>query len=98
MGRGEGEIVAVPVDLDDIARVDPSLQQRGRQRVGQPLLDDSLEWPGPVHWVEPFLGQPLLGRVADFQSQLGLGELCLETPDLDVDDLLDFVPCPADGR
>jgi hypothetical protein len=54
--RVECELATIPVDLDDIARIDFLLQKSGRQRVGQSLLNDPFERPGAIGWIKSFFG------------------------------------------
>ena len=85
-----------------ISTVSPSairlLEQGGGQRVGQPLLDDPLERPGPVGRVEALLGQPRLGLVGDAEGQPGLGELASGAGGAGCRRSGSAPPSPAGGR
>ena len=79
--------------------LDPLLEQRGRQRVGQPLLDHPLERPGAVGRVEA-LPRPAAASPSSLirSVKLGLGELPLRAAGAGCRRSASAPPCPAGGR
>ena len=97
-GRGEGEVLAVPADLDHAVGEVAPLQEEVGQGIGDPLLDDPLQGAGAVGGVEPLVGQLPLGLVVDVDRQAGLGQLASGACGAGCRRSWSARPSPAGGR
>ncbi len=83
----EDEVLPIPVDLDDAVLLDLLLEQRRREWIGQPLLNDSFQRTGTVGWIESLVGQLRPSLSGHSKCQSSFRELSLEALQLDIDDL-----------
>src|SRR5437667_3481736 len=80
-----------PIDSDAVALRVLSLEHRDGERILEQPLNRSLERARPVDGIVALGHQQVLRGGCDVDRQLAVGQQPLDTPDLDVDDLLDIV-------
>ena len=93
----EGEGTVAVIDLDAVPFAEIAAQQFHGQRVLDPLLNHAFQGPRAVHRVVAFVGDRVACRLGDVQRESLLLDLLLDTHDLQIDDLADFVAMRANG-